>query len=485
MPHHHLAMVGYLLTTILVSSSLKGGVQQAFAEKSDKSQVWQKLNPLTGGDTTFRGAVSSHSFSHPPHNLSPLKRADFLIGDSLFQRAWISSPSSLKSSDGLGPLFNARSCQSCHIKDGRGHLPKPGDLGTRSVIVKLGLSAKKENALQPEPTYGLQFHDRGHPSVDPEGHYEIAYFNRFLSMEGHRQVRLKKPQVVFSKLAYGPMDPKTVTSLRVAPPMIGLGLLEALDEKDIATRHDPDDHNQDGISGRLSQIKKESGWRLGRFGWKASKPTLHHQNLGAFFMDMSMTSTLHSYPAGDCTEKQIQCQQLAQEAYREDSSDDISSELAQLILFYTQNLAPPRRNIPQDPKEQQQILAGERLFYESGCESCHRAKYLTSTHHPLPHLRSQEIYVYSDLLLHDMGPDLDDGFSTPHAYSYEWRTPPLWGIGYTQTINPKAGFLHDGRATTLEEAILWHGGEAQRSKELFILLSKDKKEQLLLFLESL
>ncbi|MCY4381122.1 MAG: thiol oxidoreductase [Proteobacteria bacterium] len=488
-----LSIILIFLVSLVVSS------QSVVTNKTKQPVAKQELDIYSAGDTTYLGHESKNSFSHPSQNMPMTKRAEFLMGDSLFHRAWVSSPSSVTASDGLGPMFSARACSSCHVKDGRGHLPMTGDTTTRSVIVKLSqrISAdiltkshkeKKLAVVAPEPTYGWQFHDRSHPGVPSEGHFEIVFDHKMISGSAKK---LKRPRAVFRDLNYGPMVPDVTVSLRVAPPMIGLGLIEAISVDEIALRDDPHDLDGDGISGRMSLLSPHNYHKeiiIGRFGWKASQPSLSRQNLTAFFMDMSMTSVLHKPSAGDCTHKQTACISRAQAAVKDSvASDghDISGTMADLILFYTQNLAPPKRLIAADHLEQQQILAGENIFYEIGCESCHRAHYKTSSNYSLKHLSSQEIFLYSDLLLHDMGPGLDDGYHEPHAYSYEWRTPPLWGLGYTKLINPKAGFLHDGRAQTIEEAILWHGGEAQAAQKSFTELSPKNRASLIHFLESL
>ena len=457
----------------------------------------QGLLLATADEVTFRGRADTHAFSKPAANMPPQLTADFLIGDSLFQRLWISSPASVKHADGLGPLFNSRACQSCHIKDGRGHLPSKDDHGLRSVIVKLSMQAaehqvgqailsSKPATILPEPVYGFQFHDQAVNGVPAEGHYTVTYtYHRVTLPSSATTIQLKRPRLRFT-LNYGAFQRNYATSLRVAPPMIGLGLIEAIAKQDIAQRHDPQDRDGDGISGRMATLHDSSEQKLGRFGWKAAKPSLVAQNLGAFFMDMSMTSYLHPDAFADCTPRQLACRKFMSHLMRTTPLElDVPKSIVAPLLFYTQNLAPPQRQLPSDKRKLAQILTGEQLFYDIGCESCHRTQFTTGTTHELTHLHNQTIFIYSDLLLHDMGVGLDDGYHTPHALSAEWRTPPLWGLGYTQLINPQAGFLHDGRAATITEAILWHGGEAKVAKDKFVKLTSTERAALLVFLESL
>lgn len=493
------------------------------------------------------------------------------MGDSLFARSWVFAPSSLTNSDGLGPLFNARACQSCHLKDGRGHLPTgPTDTAT-SALVKLavlnsGPSDPDSTAHSPgstsvsfpmhtitgDPVYGHQFHDHAMPSLPAEGTLVIRWQPSQMFSEDMAALNLSsrlssgpyptvlsfseaqsphhqlwRPYPTFTNLGYGPLHPHVQKSLMVAPPMIGLGLLEAIPPSAIISRADPMDRDGDGISGRVSWLptfsspnpppdpgSKHPGapeeshrYRLGRFGWKASQPTLMDQNLGAFFNDLGMTSSRHGAPHGDCTQpQQEQCYKLAIAGATKSSSSplvaldsaaldsatentaaqrDISPEIAEMILFYTRSLAPPQQRIPQDPIARERVFIGEKIFHQIQCASCHTPSHITSRDYPLAHLREQKIYPFTDMLLHDLGSGLDDGLSTPHASSSEWRTTPLWGLGLTQLISPEAGFLHDGRAETIEEAILWHGGEAANSRGQYLSLSSSDQVALISFLHSL
>lgn len=464
-------------------------------------EQWCGFSPLAGGASTFRGPPTRQSFSQPSQNMPALQRAQFLMGDSLFARSWVFAPSSLQSSDGLGPLFNARACQSCHIKDGRGHLPKSAQDSATSALVKLALFAPSQHTapfplanLKPDPAYGMQFHDAAMPSIKPEGKL-IIHWQHHLHPSPRAQGPLHllaKPEIHLSQLGYGALHKHTKKSLRIAPAMIGLGLLEAIPASSILRQADPTDRDGDGVSGRVSWLRGPDpssfphGYHMGRFGWKASQSTLMAQNLGAFFQDIGMTSFMHSKPEGDCqAPAQQSCIKAARTAAAKEGSDDISREIADLILFYTRSLAPPQRRIPTDAAARRRLLQGEHLFNEIRCTSCHTPAHRTSSNYPVAHLRDQEIFPYTDLLLHDMGQHLDDGFATPHASSAEWRTPPLWGLGLTQIISPEAGFLHDGRAQTIEEAILWHGGEGAASRRNYEALSSQEKEALISFLLSL
>ena len=276
---------------------------------------------------------------------------------------------------------------------------------------------------------------------------------------------LEKPIYSLTDLSFGPIAPDAMMSPRVAPPMIGLGLLEAIHESDILAAADPDDADGDGISGRVSQVADdETGEHgIGRFGWKAESVSLAQQTARAFASDMGISSPLIPIATGDCTRAQHEC--LAAPTGVQDAfgPTEASRTLFDLIVFYTGTVAPPTRRDIDDA----QVLAGKTLFYNAGCIACHRPKYVTRRDATNPAHRFQLIWPYTDLLLHDMGEGLADHRPTTVASGREWRTAPLWGIGLTETVSGHTRFLHDGRARNLTEAILWHGGEAEAARQRF------------------
>jgi CxxC motif-containing protein (DUF1111 family) len=264
--------------------------------------------------------------------------------------------------------------------------------------------------------------------------------------------------------------------------MIGVGLLEAIDEVDILAWADPQDSNGDGISGRPNLVWSVEQQRpmLGRFGWKAGEPSIAQQSAHAFAGDIGISSPLAPDPWGDCTGREDTCRAAPHGAYA-DKPYEVTPDMFDLLVFYSRNLAVPARRKVDDKL----VLEGKRLFYESGCATCHRPKYVTRRDPALPEQSHQLIWPYSDLLLHDMGEGLADGRPEALASGSEWRTPPLWGIGLTSTVSGHTRFLHDGRARNLLEAILWHGGEAEAAKQRVVAMSKAQREALLAFLNSL
>jgi CxxC motif-containing protein (DUF1111 family) len=449
-----------------------------------------------GGEATSKAlAINADAFSHPSGNMGFALELDFKVGNGLFRKLWVSAPASTKASDGLGPLYNARACQSCHLKDGRGHPPASDRPEERSASLLLRLSIPPQTAGEmddllagrrltiPEPVYGHQLQEfsvQGHPA---EGRMVVRYEEFDVSLRGGETARLRKPHYTIANPGYGPLHPDMMISPRIAPPMIGLGLLEAIPEADILALADPEDRDGDGISGRPNLVlPPEAGWPvLGRFGWKAGQPTVLQQSAEAFTADIGIGTPLTPHPAGDCTEQQQACIKAPHGVPPGRAGEEISRAMLEAVAFYSRNLAVPPRREPGRPEH----LRGKRLFSEIGCAACHKPQFRTGENSPDPHLRGQVIWPYSDLLLHDMGEGLADGRPEGRANGREWRTPPLWGLGLTPVVNGHSFLLHDGRARNVTEAILWHGGEAEAARERFRDLSPSQRADLLAFLNSL
>jgi CxxC motif-containing protein (DUF1111 family) len=449
-----------------------------------------------GGEATSTHRTDgTEAFSHFSPNMGLAKELDFKLGNAIFRKFWVSAPSSTKSSDGLGPLYNARACQSCHLKDGRGHPPRSDRIEDRSVSMFLRLSIPPETdaqrqglaegrlAVVPEPTYGTQLQELGVQGHVGEGRMVVSYDEVPVSLAGGEVVSLRRPSYRIADLGYGPLHPRTMISPRMAPQMIGLGLIEAIPSEAILARADPDDRDGDGISGRANQSWSVEHKRLmlGRFGWKAGQPTVLQQSAEAFSGDVGIGTWINPQAWGDCTARQARCREAPHGDSERTPQQEISAKLLDLVGFYARNLAVPRRRDAPSPD----ILAGKQLFHASGCAACHTPSFTTGDASPDPHLRQQKIWPYSDFLLHDMGDGLADGRPEGLADGREWRTAPLWGIGLTETVNGHTFFLHDGRARNVTEAILWHGGEAQRARDAFAGLSLEERRRLVAFVNSL
>jgi len=440
----------------------------------------------SGGAATVR-KTDQNAFSLPSANLPPSRRVDFSVGNSFFRSPWVIAPSTTTARDGLGPLFNTNACQNCHIKDGRGHPPAPDAANAVSMLVRLSIPDSPAYAkvieqlgVVPEPVYGGQFQDMAVPGVTPEGKVRVEYTPVPIRFKDGTEVELRKPVLQFTQLGYGPMHPDTRFSARVAPPMIGLGLLEAIPEEAILANAAAQAKENNGIKGRVNRVWDDELQKTvaGRFGWKAGQPNLNQQNVHAFSGDMGLTTSLR--PFDDCTDAQTACKQ-APNGNGPDGEPEVSDNILRLVLFYTRNLAVPARRGVND----EQVLAGKNLFFQAGCQSCHMPKYTTAANAAEPELANQVIRPYSDLLLHDMGDGLADNRTEFQASGRDWRTPPLWGIGLTQAVSGHTQFLHDGRARNLLEAVLWHGGEAQQAQQQVLSFNAEQRAALLAFLNSL
>ncbi|WP_062384051.1 di-heme oxidoreductase family protein [Pseudomonas abietaniphila] len=440
----------------------------------------------SGGATTVYKKDRT-AFSLPSANLAPTRRLDFSVGNSFFRNPWVIAPSTTTARDGLGPLFNTNACQNCHIKDGRGHPPEPGADNAVSMLVRLSIPDEpvyaeqiKRLGLTPEPVYGKQLQDMAIPGVTPEGKVRVEYDSMTVHFRDGTPAHLRRPTLQITQLGYGAMHPQTRASARIAPPMIGLGLLEAIPEAAILANADPEDSKGTGITGTPNWVWDDAQQKtvLGRFGWKASQPSLNQQNAHALAGDMGLTSSLKS--ADDCTPTQTACL-AAPNGEGPDGEPEVSDNILRLITFYTRNLGVPARRDVSDA----QVLAGKNLFFKAGCQQCHTPQFTTAANAAEPELANQVIRPYTDLLLHDMGEGLADNLTEFQANGQQWRTPPLWGIGLTQAVSGHTQFLHDGRARSIMEAVLWHGGEALPAQRQVLAFDAQQRAALLAFLNSL
>ncbi|MBO6521821.1 MAG: c-type cytochrome [Rhodospirillales bacterium] len=484
---------GMLLPVLLLTATALAADEAAIVKPTTDFSRPEKYEVNAGGAASVRPRDNADAFSQSSANLALEHEMRFKIGNGFFKRLWVSAPSSTQASDGLGPLFNARSCQRCHLKDGRGHPPENEHDTAVSMFLRLSIPPRHEddekllrerrvNVIN-EPTYGGQLQDFAIQGIDPEGKVRVRYTEQLVELADGTVVSLRKPVYSVSDLKYGPMHPDVMLSPRVAPQMIGLGLLEMISADDIAAHTDPDDKDGDGISGRANMVwdNDRGAVALGRFGWKAGNPTIRQQTGGAFAGDIGISSPIAPQHHGDCTEAQSACRAAPDGASAQYENLEAPEDVLELVTHYSRNLAvPQRRDVGKES-----VLRGKKVFYASGCIACHVPKFITRTEHARPEHSHQLIWPYTDLLLHDMGEGLADGRPEGAADGYEWRTPPLWGIGLTESVSGHTYFLHDGRARNLLEAILWHGGEAEAAKNKIIELDTEDRNALIEFLESL
>lgn len=463
------------------------------------------LGEKVGGSGTVH-ATGRNAFSFPLADLSDAERTRFVIGNSFFKRNWVEAPASTTARDGLGPHFIARSCAGCHSMDGRGEPPPwantlgPEPENTVALLFRLSVpgTASPKQGVVPEPTYGDQFNNAAIQGVKPEGRVEIRsepIHGRFA--DGTRYT-LQKPVYTLTGLNYGPMAKNVMVSPRIAPQVIGMGLIEAIPESEILANARDQAAAGGPIQGKPNRVWDAVAQKevIGRFGWKANTGSVAHQSGGAFNGDMGITSPVFWREA--CTGAQKDClaaphgggkrggaQGLVASGKATAEQPEIDEDTFAQVVFYTATLAPPARRSPKDP----QVLRGQALFAQAQCATCHRPSYTTGesmfARLSTPKISGQRIWPYTDLLLHDMGPDLADGRPDFLASASQWKTPPLWGIGLFKDVNGHQRLLHDGRANGVLEAVLWHGGEAQAAKDRVLQFNATERAALVKFVESL
>lgn len=472
--------------------SLLAGLSMAGTAQANGLAPLEPGEELPGGAATHAKVINRDVFSHFSANMSFAKEMDFKVGNGFFRRLWVTAPSSTKAADGLGPLFNARACQNCHLKDGRGHVPADGEEGV-SLFLRLSIPPQSEDQktaiaqgranIVPEPTYGGQLQNFAIAGHAAEGRMTIRYQEIPVALSGGEKASLRQPSYAISDLGYGPLHPQTLISPRVAPPMIGLGLLEAIAEDSLIAHADPDDKDGDGISGRAKMIwgQEEGKLMLGRFGWKGGNPTVKQQSADAFNGDIGLSNPLFPANSGDCTGAQKACLDAPHGGDDQYAGFEVPTNVLDLVSFYSRNLAVPKRRDASDA----QVLRGKQVFNQTGCASCHTPSHKTAQRADMPEQSDQLIWPYTDLLLHDLGDGLADNRPEGMASGSEWKTPPLWGIGLTQVVSGHTQLLHDGRARNTLEAILWHGGEAQAARDKVVSMPKADRAALIRFVNSL
>lgn len=431
---------------------------------------------LPGGDTTNTLLFGIKAFTLIAENATEEHKSLFFAGNSFFNSSWVQAPSSTSGRDGLGPLFNARSCSTCHFEDGRGRPPLTDDEEFSSMLLRIGTgSLSADGDPEGDPTYGGQLQPFAINDVPAEGTPKHTCSKTRGTFAEGEAYELLAPTYWIEGEAYGPMSASLVISPRVAPQMIGLGLLGAISEDELMARSDPDDADGDGISGRPNLVRDvvTGEFTMGRFGWKAEQPFVRQQAAGAFQGDIGITSSL--FPNQDCSDVEVACGDAAN-----GGEPEASDSVLDAVDVYSQLLAPPAR----PHYAEQEILEGKALFSEVGCDSCHTPRYVTGDSE-LEELTGQTIWPYTDLLLHDMGETLSDARPSFAAEGSEWRTPPLWGIGRIPEVNGHNRLLHDGRARGVTEAILAHAGEGTAARGAFTSLSANERGMLVSFVESL
>jgi CxxC motif-containing protein (DUF1111 family) len=450
------------LVALLVLAALLAG-----CEKQEVSAPGENAAEVYAGGATTVFITGSSAFRSPAPNLGAGSLEKPLDGDRQFEQTFVTAPA--VQNPGLGPFFNNTSCAGCHPGDGRGRPPEAGEELSAMLIRISSPGADAHGGPNPVPGFGGQLQQRAIVGREPEGAVTTQWLESQGSYPDGSTYTLRKPLFLIS----GRVPSAIMTSPRIAQPVFGLGLLEAVDEGDILALADEFDVTRDSISGRPNYVwdDTERRMRVGRFGWKAGQPSLLQQTAAAYNEDMGVTNPV--FPLESCTGRG-DCDTLGDDP-------EITAHVLEAVVFYVQTLGvPARRN-----HSNLTVLRGKGEFQSAGCMSCHVEQLRTGVHPSVPAVSRQTIFPYTDLLLHDMGPELADNRPDFRATGREWRTQPLWGIGLTLVVNGHTNFLHDGRARNLEEAILWHGGEAEGARERFKQMPRADREALLLFLQSL
>ena len=439
---------------------------------------------LSAGSFTSK-RFDRQAFSEPSPALMHKQRHIFMVGRSVFNRQW-AAVTSLNGDWGLGPTFIADRCSACHVNTGRGSPPASSGEQLLSMLVRLSIPGTDEHGgPKPDPSYGDQFQNRsmdgrnvdlaysGTP-VPNEADLFLDWEESTVTFTGGETVSLRTPKLRIENLKFGELGNGTMLSLRVAPPLVGAGFLEAVSEDTILSIAEK--QRAQNFNGRPNRVWDAVNKRmaLGRFGWKANVPNLKQQIAAAALGDMGVNSNL--FPEQNCPPVQTICAKQLPGNLPEIIDHEIDA-----VELWLQGLAVPARRDVNDSG----VRRGAELFAKAQCAVCHVADLKTGKFANLPQLSDQVFHAYTDMLLHDMGDGLADGRPDFAAGPRDWRTPPLWGLGLSQTVSGSTAMLHDGRARSVSEAILWHGGEAEGSREAFRDMSRQDREALVKFVEAI
>jgi len=437
------------------------------------------------GFTTSDHGAGAYTVAAVPLTAHEAER--FRAGRRMFADTWV-LPTEIIGVWGLGPTFNENSCSACHLNNGRAKAPGAGQEVAGGMLLRLSIpGATPEGAPMPHPSYGDQLQNRGATrSVPEEGKAFVTYAAKEVSFADGEKSVLRAPSIEVRGLRFGELGPDTMFSPRIAPQMVGLGLLEAVPEESVLALAQT--QPQQGVSGKPNYVwDYEAGKRaLGRFGWKASQPSVRQQVAAAFLGDIGATTPI--FPEENCPAVQSACLTGPSASrcstpggcegqYR---AEVLPSRLYNVTLYLQGAAVPTRRNL-----NVPEVTRGEALFVQANCAACHVPTLRTGDKAGVAAAANQVLHAYTDLLLHDMGDDLADGRPDYAADGREWRTPPLWGIGLLPVVSGHSELLHDGRARTVTEAILWHGGEAASAREAFRTMPKSDRGALVRFVESL
>lgn len=471
----------YFLIGILLLTSCTKDDDLFLIENEEDSFIanhYEENEEKLVSELSIQAFTAEKAFGRGIPNLKPLESSLFGVGNAMFDQRWVAAPASTTSRDGLGPLFNARACELCHFRDGRGRPLIGSGASSKGFLLRLSQGNSLTEGPIPFPNYGDQLQDDSNSNLDPEGAIAVTFELLQGTYPDGTSYELRKPTYSIVNENYGSLH-GAEQSPRIGQQVIGLGFLDALSEQSILKNADAEDIDKDGISGKANYVwnVKEKKLTIGKFGWKANQPTLAQQIAAAFSGDMGLTTSF--FPDENCPPG-VDCSTLFNGNNPGENVEVPDKQFSRIMTYMAAITVPIRRDY-----KKVDVLKGKLLFNNLACVKCHINNFETSSYSFLPQLENIKIKPYSDLLLHDMGDALADNRGDYLANGNEWRTQPLWGLGLIETVNGHTFLLHDGRARNIEEAILWHGGEAEKSKQKFMNSSNEERNQLLQFLNSL
>ncbi len=459
--------VGVVVTAVMLAPLIN-----AMSESESDGCFWNPVSKQCTPDDQI--------FLQPLADMGPTEMARYEEGLRQFKAAWSIFPL-IDGEWGLGPTFHASACIGCHVNGGRGKTIDDAAKPAFQQLLRLSLpGGSAQSEPLPHPAYGSQlqvFSIFGDSLANPmvgEADLRIDWIPHNITLPDGTDVELRRPQSRLTKLAFGPLDDKTLISLRNTPVVYGMGYLDAVPEADILAIAAA--QKSQGLNGRPNYVTDDATGKLllGRFGWKANQPTLRQQVAAAHIGDMGITSSL--YHEQNCPKVQVQCQGAHQTGKHE-----LTDAAWEAVTFFLAGVEAPKRPQPDSDK----YLQGEKLFRSAGCNGCHVPELKTGKFPLLKAIENRRFAPYTDLLLHDMGEDLADHRPDFRAGGRDWRTAPLWGLGLSRRANGSMDLLHDGRARSVQEAVLWHGGEAKKARDQFANMRKDEREALIAFVHAL
>jgi CxxC motif-containing protein (DUF1111 family) len=410
--------------------------------------------------------VAVQDDAHPPQPwrpLSSIEQASFDLGYSVFNTDWVPANSPPGRIDGLGPVFNSQSCDACHNSRRRGRGPRGDGDAPPDLVIQLGRLLRDRSVQRGTAEYGYVLNPLAIKGFKPEARISIRYEEQARTLVDGTRIELRAPHYQVSGLSGPALPPGTVLMPRLPPPVQGAGLLERVPQSELARIAAAQAGGHDGVHGRVAVLGTGRDAAVGRFGWQASEPSVASQIGNAFAREMGLSNPLVGY--ADCGAQDIACQSAPT-----GGTPEVEPELFNAVVSFQRLHAVPVRRLP-DPSS-----PGARLFEQVGCAQCHRMTLRVGN--------DATIHPYTDLLVHDMGEGLADRDIAGDAAHDEWRTAPLWGMNAAYASG-QPQLLHDGRARSMEEAVLWHAGEGQVARERFARLSADERRTLVSWVEQL